>query len=150
MFVTRVKDLNVDDVYPLVLESEKEGFRFVRRLYDEYMSGANRFGCDGEALFVARQLNQMVGICGLNRDPYRPFGNVGRVRRLYVHTDFRKYGVGRQLVSNVIMEARRFYTTLSLRTDNPMADQFYRAIGFSTDHAPDNATHWLSLNPESD
>ncbi|WP_169787951.1 GNAT family N-acetyltransferase [Alicyclobacillus ferrooxydans] len=114
------------------------------------MSGANRFDRDGEALFVARQLTQIVGICGLNRDPYSQFGNVGRVRRLYVQTDFRKYGVGRRLVSNVIMEARRLYTTLSLRTDNPMADQFYRAIGFSTDHEPDNATHWLSLNPESD
>ncbi|WP_274436528.1 GNAT family N-acetyltransferase [Alicyclobacillus sp. ALC3] len=150
MLVTQVWDLNVDDVYPLVLESKKEGFRFVGRFYDEYVSGANRFDRDGEALFVARKLNQIVGICGLNRDPYSQFANVGRVRRLYVHTDSRKYGVGRRLVSNAILEARRFYATLVLRTDNPVADQFYRAIGFSTYHAPDNATHWLSLNPDSD
>lgn len=149
VFVTRVRVFNVNEVYPLVLESEKEGFRFVRRLYDDYVSGTNRFDGDREALFVARQLNQIVGICGLNQDPYSQFDNVGRVRRLYVHPDFRKHGVGRRLVSNVILEARRFYATLILRTDNPAADQFYRAIGFSTDHVPDNATHWLSLNPDS-
>lgn len=148
--VTQIRGLNVDDIYPLVLESEMEGFRFVRRFYDEYVSGTNRFDRDGEALFVAYQLNQIVGICGLNQDPYSQSGAVGRVRRLYVHPDFRKHGVGRRLVSNVILEARRFYTTLTLRTDNAVADQFYRVIGFSTDHVPDNATHWLSLNPDSD
>lgn len=36
--VTEVKDINVDDIHDLVLESEKEGFRFVRRLYDDYVS----------------------------------------------------------------------------------------------------------------
>lgn len=150
MCVTRVRNLTVDEVFPLVLESEREGFRFVRRLYDDYVSGANRFNRDGEALFVAHQLEQVVGICGLNKDPYSQFGNVGRVRRLYVLPDFRKYGVGRRLVSDVILEAKRFYETLTLRTDNPVADQFYRIIGFSTVHVPDNATHWLSLNPDND
>lgn len=148
VFVTRVEDFNVDDVYPLVLESEKEGFRFVRRLYDEYVSGANRFDRDGEALFVAR-MGQIVGICGLNQDPYSQYNNVGRVRRLYVHPDIRKYGLGRRLVLDVIWEAKRHYEVLTLRTDNPVADQFYRAIGFSTVHVPDHATHWLSLNPRN-
>lgn len=146
VLVTEVKNLNVDDVNSLALESEKEGFRFCRRLYDEYESGANRFDRDGEALFVAHQSDRIVGICGLNQDPYSQFGNVGRVRRLYVHPDFRQSGVGRWLVSTVILEAKRFYETLTLRTDNPVADQFYRAIGFSTVHVPDSATHWLSLH----
>jgi len=150
VLVTQIRNLNVDEVYPLVLESEQEGFRFVRRFYDEYVSGKNRFDRDGETVFVARQSSQIVGICGLNQDPYSQFGTIGRVRRLYVHPDFRRYGVGRRLVSIVILEARRFYTTLTLRTDNPVADKFYRAIGFSTDHVFDNTTHWLSLNPDSD
>lgn len=145
--VTEVKDINVDDIHDLVLESEKEGFRFVRRLYDDYVSGENRFDRDGEALFVAHLMDQIVEICGLNQDPYSQISYMGRVRRLYVHPEFRKYGVGSQLVSNVILEAKRFYATLTLRTDNPVADQFYRTIGFSTVHVPDNATHWLSLNP---
>lgn len=106
VLVTRVRNLIVDEVYPLVLESEKEGFRFVRRLYDEHVSGTNRFDGDREVLFIARHSNQIVGICGLNQDPYSQFNNVGRVRRLYVHPDFRKHGVGRRLVSNVILEAK--------------------------------------------
>ncbi|WP_206922936.1 GNAT family N-acetyltransferase [Alicyclobacillus suci] len=136
-------------MYPLVLESEKEGFRFVRRLYDEYVNGANRFDRDGEALFVAHT-GQIAGICGLNQDPYSLLASVGRVRRLYVHPDLRKFGVGRRLVSGVILEAKRFYATLTLRTDNPVADQFYRGLGFSTVHVPENATHRLSLNSDND
>ena len=149
VLITQVRDLNVDEVHPLVLESEMEGFRFLRRFYDEYACGTNRFDRDGETVFVAHQSSRIVGISGLNRDPYSRSGSVGRIRRVYVHPDFRRCGVGRCLVSNVILEARRFYTTLTLRTDNPAADQFYRAMGFSTDHVPDNATHWLSLNPDS-
>ena len=150
VLVTQVRDLNVDEVYPIVLESEMEGFRFLRRFYDEYGYGTNRFDRDGETVFVARQSNQIVGISGLNRDPYSRSGSVGRIRRIYVHPDFRRCGVGRRLVSNVILEARRFYTILTLRTDNSAADQFYRAMGFLTHDAPDNATHWLSLNPDRD
>ena len=48
VLVTQVRDLNVDEVYPIVLESEMEGFRFLRRFYDEYACGTNRFDRDGE------------------------------------------------------------------------------------------------------
>jgi ribosomal protein S18 acetylase RimI-like enzyme len=148
MVVTKVQSLNVNDVYPLVLESEQEGFRFVRRFYDEYSNGENRFDRAGEALFVAYESNQVVGICGLNRDPYITFGKVGRVRRLYVHPNHRTYGVGRQLVSHVVAEATRYYEVLTLRTDNPVADKFYKAIGFSTDATFEHATHLLSLTSD--
>jgi ribosomal protein S18 acetylase RimI-like enzyme len=148
--VKRVNDLNLNDIYPLVLESEREGFRFLRRFYDDYTSGTNRFDREGEALFVAQVSSQLVGICGLNQDPYLRDSKVGRIRRLYVHPNFRKQGVGKLLVANVIEEAKRTYKTLTLRTDNPIADRFYKSIGFSTDHLYENATHFRPLDGDLD
>jgi len=41
---------------PWFAESERAGYGFVRRLADEWASGANRFGRPGEALFAARMM----------------------------------------------------------------------------------------------
>jgi hypothetical protein len=65
----------------LIAESE---LRFVRRLADDWVSVANRFDRPGEALFVARLPGQVVGVRGLNVDPYTAEPGVGRVRHLYV------------------------------------------------------------------
>ncbi|QQE81310.1 GNAT family N-acetyltransferase [Alicyclobacillus sp. SO9] len=143
--MTRTYQLNLNDVYPLVLASETEGFRFVRRLYEDYGSGDNRFDSDGAALFTVQTGARMVAVGGLNQDPYVRAGRVGRVRRLYVHPDFRKMGFGRLLVEAIIQEARSSYDMLTLRTDNPVADQFYRKMGFLADDRYENTTHYLPL-----
>lgn len=146
--VRRVDTVGLSDIHPLVIESEQEGFRFVRRFYDDYISGANRFNHEGEALFVAKLAGQIVGICGLNRDPYIMDSNVGRVRRLYVHPNARRRAIGKQLVYHVIQEAAHYYKTLTLRTDSANADAFYRALGFSKSQTYADATHVLSFKGE--
>src|SRR5689334_25434208 len=83
---------------PLVAEGEREGWRFVRRLADEWAAGTNRFDRPGEALFAAWSGDALVGVCGLNADPYVADQLVGRVRRLYVLRAFRGRGVGKRLV----------------------------------------------------
>ncbi|MCL6444274.1 MAG: GNAT family N-acetyltransferase [Alicyclobacillus sp.] len=150
LVIERVAAINLHDIMPLVLESDREGYRFLRRLHDDYASGANRFDGEGEALFTAQLGNQIVGMCGLNQDPYAADRHVGRLRRLYVHPDFRRYGIGKQLVSRAIEEAKRFFEVVTLRTDNPSADAFYRAIGFLADPLYHNATHYLRLEERSD
>lgn len=65
---------------PLEKESEKEWFRFVRRMVEEYRSGVNRFDRCGEAFFVAKLSEQIIGFCGLNQDPYTHDPMVGRVQ----------------------------------------------------------------------
>lgn len=128
----------------LVEESEREGFRFLRRLHDDYRDGSNRFDQPGEGLFAAWLSDRPVGVCGLNRDPYVPDGRAGRVRRLYVHPSVRQLGVGRSLVTAVIAKARESYPILRLRTKNPAADAFYRRLGFSPVES-EAATHVLRL-----
>jgi hypothetical protein len=68
--VARVFDLPADAFSPLVAESERDGWRFVRRLVDEWVAGTNRFDRPGEVLLAACVDKALVGVCGLNADPY--------------------------------------------------------------------------------
>jgi GNAT superfamily N-acetyltransferase len=129
----------------LLAESEREGSRFVRRLVDEWVAGNNRFDRPGEALFTARLGDRLIGVCGLNVDPFAAAVNVGRVRRLYVLSAYRRLGVGRQLVLAVLDAARSRFDVLHLRTTNPAAAQLYESLGFHPSTEPADSTHVLEL-----
>jgi len=129
-FIERLRDLPADRVGELVSESERAGSRFVRRLVDEWDNGANRFDRPGEVLFGARVAGRLVGVCGLNVDPYARDERVGRVRHLYVLSDFRRLGVARRLMAHVIAAAGGRFDNLRLRTHNPAAARLYEALGF--------------------
>jgi GNAT superfamily N-acetyltransferase len=129
----------------LVAESERSGFRFLCRLVEEWTSGVNRFDRPGEALFAARADGRLIGVCGLNTDPYCAVPSVGRVRHLYVATAFRRGGVGRQLVEAVVDAAGGVYDRLRLRTDNPEAARFYERLGFRPCPGQAECTHVLEV-----
>jgi GNAT superfamily N-acetyltransferase len=129
----------------LVADSESAGYRFVRRLADEWASGANRFDRPGEALFAAWIDGRLIGACGLNIDPYTPAPGVGRLRHLYVLTDYRRSGVGQRLVEQVLGAARGRFDRLRLSTQNPAAAQLYERLGFERRDADDH-THLLELH----
>lgn len=132
----------------LVAESEQQGLRFVRRLVDEWTSGANRFDRPGEALFIARGDGHVVGVCGLNVDPYAADPSVGRVRHLYVRVADRRRGVGRQLVAAVIDAARGRFARLGLSTVNAAAAQLYERMGFRRTADVAGCTHVMELEAE--
>ena len=75
--IARVTDLSRDRLAVLLAESEASGYRFVRRLVNEWERGVNRFTRPGEALFAAESGGQVVGVCGLNIDPYLEDPRVG-------------------------------------------------------------------------
>src|SRR4051812_42990549 len=104
--IIQIKKLEVSDLENLTAESLGEGFGFVERLRDEWDSGVNRFSAPGEALFLAILGGRVVGVCGLNRDPYVREHHIGRVRRLYVAQSHRRQGVGRALLEAVLTYAR--------------------------------------------
>jgi GNAT superfamily N-acetyltransferase len=128
---------------PLIAESEREGWRFVRRLAEEWARGANRFDRPGEALFVARAGASVIGVCGLNADPYAANGAVGRVRRLYVLRAYRGQGVGRRLVQAVVAAAAGRFRTLRLRTASPKAARLFERLGFQPVAGVADSTHIL-------
>ena len=142
--IERMTGSPADTLEDLLAESEREGSRIVRRLVHDWAAGTNRFDRPGEALFTARLGDRVIGVCGLNVDPYAA-AKIGRVRRLYVHSAYRRLGAGRQLVLAVLDAARGRFDLLRLRTTNPAAAQLYESLGFrpSTDTA--DCTHALPL-----
>ncbi|RKN70669.1 GNAT family N-acetyltransferase [Paenibacillus ginsengarvi] len=143
--IQKIDYLYKSKLLPLLAESTEEGFRHIARLADDYESGANRFDKLGEALFLAYLHDEIVGVCGLNCDPYSNGSGVGRVRRLYVSPSARRYGIGRKLIDAVISHARDHYDILVLRADHPVAYAFYHSIGFMKHDDLESHTHSLRL-----
>jgi GNAT superfamily N-acetyltransferase len=143
--IQKIESLNTELLQPLVIESESGGFNFIRKLNDEYISGKNRFDKPGELLLIVEEDRKIIGVCGLNQDPYMNKAGFGRVRHLYVTKGHRNRGMGKALVQKIIEEAKDHFYILTLRTDNPTADTFYRSIGFLMDSSYNNSTHYIKL-----
>jgi GNAT superfamily N-acetyltransferase len=143
--VARLFDLPADALAPLVADSAQEGWRFVRRLAEEWADGTNRFDRPGEALLAAWMDGALVGVCGLNADPYAGDPTIGRVRRLYVLRQLRGRGVGRLLVQAVVQLARPRFRSLRVRTDGAVAGRLYQRLGFVPTFGVRDCTHTLVL-----
>ena len=128
------------DTDPLVAEADAEGHLFMRRMRDAWETHENRFDRPGELLLAARIGEQLVGIGGLNRDPYAQAENVGRVRHLYVARSARRLGVGTLLVRHILAHAAPHFSVVRLRTLSPDAAAFYARLGFQPTDQP-YATH---------
>jgi len=143
--IERLSGEPADRLGALVVESERQGFRFLRRLLEEWQQGTNRFDRSGEVLFVARAGDDVIGVCGLSLDPYADDPQVGRVRHLYVLVPHRRAGVGEQLVNDVIEAARGHFGRLHLRTDSVTAARLYERLGFQPAPGARDRTHVLDL-----
>jgi GNAT superfamily N-acetyltransferase len=159
--IERVGQRSLDFLAPLVEDSEAQRVRFVRRLVDEWTSGVNRFDLPGEELFVAwsgarpgdaaersagavDHPRRVIGVGGLNIDPYVTARGVGRVRHVYVLTSDRRSGVGAQLVKAIVDAAHGRFEVLRLRTGNPAAAHLYERLGFERVDLPE-CTHTMAL-----
>jgi len=145
MVIERLSELASGSIDALVAESEQAGYRFMRRLAEEWASGANRFDGAGEAFFAALIGGRVIGVCGLNVDPYTAGRGVGRVRHLYVLSAYRRLGVGRQLVGRVMEAARGRFDILRLSTQNLAAAQLYERVGFRRCVGAADCTHLMEL-----
>jgi len=114
------------------LEREASGlaFKFVSRLVEDWRNGVNRFDKAGERLLVASWGGKVVGVGGLNVDPYMPSARTARLRHLYVAGDFRRRGIGEALVLALLEGAEQHFDKVRLRTDTLAAACFYVRLGF--------------------
>lgn len=145
--IIRLQQLPPDRLTELVAESEASRLRFVRRLVDDWEDGRNRFEGPQEALLAAAIGSRIVGVCGLNADPFTTVPGVGRLRRLYVLSSFRGRGVGGQLVRAVVAAATGVFRELRLRTRDASAARFYEHLGFEACAGVPDCTHLLRLGP---
>jgi GNAT superfamily N-acetyltransferase len=141
--ITQLKSLSAG-LESLRIESAREGFSFIDRLIADWTSGANTFSRPGEGLLGAFADGQLVGVGGLNADPYLPATDVGRIRHVYVLGSWRHKGVGRTLIDRLVGEAGGLFGELRLRTDTAGAAAFYLRCGFSPVDDP-AASHVFKL-----
>jgi GNAT superfamily N-acetyltransferase len=140
-----LSDVRPERLAALLIDSERAGQRFVRRLVDEWASGVNRFDRPGEILLAAWRGHELVGVGGLNVDPYAGTARVGRVRHVYVLSTYRRLGIGALLVAEIIDAAQGRFGSLRLRTLNPDAAQLYERLGFRRRDGVAECTHVLEI-----
>src|SRR6267378_8175898 len=127
------------DFDALRADAHAEGFRQVERLAADWEAGRTRFDRDGEALLAARLNGVLVGIGGLTIEPVVP--GALRMRRFYVRPAFRRFGVGRQLVTALLagVDGGRSITVNAA----PASIAFWESLGFKPDPRDGN-THILN------
>src|SRR5262245_1997437 len=141
--IVPLHELAEEAIGPLLAASEREGYRFVRRLVTEWASGANRFSGTGEVLLGCLVEGRLAGLCGLVRDPYRDQDGVGRLRHLYVLPEHRGHGIGTALTTRVVELAKGSFQVLRLRTDTARAAALYERLGFRKESGDPSCTHVL-------
>ena len=126
----KITDLNFSLVYGLKHESMQEGYAFIERTIDDWNSGDNKFAAPGEGLWGLVSGTELIGIAGLNRDPYTQMPNIGRVRHLYIRSQHRRNGYATALMLKIMNEARQHFNQLRLFTDILMRQFFMKNSAF--------------------
>jgi uncharacterized damage-inducible protein DinB/GNAT superfamily N-acetyltransferase len=136
-----------DSFAALLQESEASGYRFLRRVAEEWASGKNRFSGPGEALLGAEIGGILVGVCGLSIDPHLHDPRIGRIRNVYVLAEYRGRNIGRLLVHEAINLARSHFSSLRLRGEESGPARLYESLGFLACSGASSCTHILEFVP---
>jgi len=148
--LVRIGPVSLDREYMLELRQEaaQEGCKFVDRMFDDWAQGINRFDQPGEILVAAQFKDRVIGVGGLNREPYEPSDQLGRLRHLYVVPDYRRTGVATMVVNGLLEHGASSFAQVRLRTSGPEAAAFYEALGFQKLVAS-TATHVIEVRPNA-
>ncbi len=140
MDIIRITDLS-DGIRELAKIASADGHQNIETLVKEFDSGVNRFSKPGEALFGAYDATSILGIGGINIDPYYGLPTVARVRRLFVKPDARRRGVATALMLQIEETGRRHFSGLQLLTNSRTASQFYLSLGYETVEHQEKVSH---------
>ncbi|MEN0582060.1 GNAT family N-acetyltransferase [Phytobacter palmae] len=125
-------------------QSIAEGLNMLRRLEENWLSGQNRFDRPGEKLLGAYADGLIVGVCGLNIDPFTQETGTGRLRHLYVDMRWRRNRVGSGLLSEILRDADLWFDFINTNAPSS-AFTFYERAGFVALSGMDKVTHHLCL-----
>lgn len=126
----------------LKTESLRQNFNMLHRLEENWLRGENRFNAPGEKLLGAFLAGKLVGICGLNRDPFSLHARAGRIRHFYISETHRGSGIGQQLLSAIVLEAGTCFDFLNTHAPQS-AWRFYENNGFVSVNDEHRVTHRL-------
>jgi predicted GNAT family acetyltransferase len=136
--------LDVSQVESLAAVARAEGFNFLDRLIDEWQNGTNKFEKPSEVIYGAFVDGNLIATAGLTFQRE----NLGRVRRVYVHPNYRRQGIAKSLMNTVLSFAQEQYSTVVLYTETQEAREMYERLGFipESPDGPDHATHRLQFD----
>lgn len=129
----------------LARQAASEGHDFLLRAEEEWQAGIDRFDRDGESLLGAYAGGRLIGLAGLNRDPYAADPAIGRLRHVYVDPGWRRQGIAKALIAEALARGRAHFAVIRLRSRNPAAAALYEALGFVRLETVEDATHALLL-----
>jgi GNAT superfamily N-acetyltransferase len=129
----------------LIVASEAEGFRFMRRIPGLVAADPGYLESARTVVLGVFDGARLVAVGGLTPDPYLDDPTVGRVRHVYVAVDHRRAGIGRRIIEALERRAASSYTTLRLRTESAQAAAFYESLAYRPVTATD-ATHVRSVS----
>lgn len=130
--LTRVHQIDPLSWAPLLAASEAEGWHMLRRLMDEWRSGANRYAQPGESLWAwIDAQGQVIAVGGLNVEPAPGRPGTGRMRRFYVHPAWRHHGLAQRLVAAVLASAQGHFSRLHVNCEGDESAQFWTRCGFA-------------------
>ncbi|MBJ8091164.1 MULTISPECIES: GNAT family N-acetyltransferase [Bacillus] len=143
--IKRIEDLLKYEINLLVEESTEEGFNFLIKLINEYESKRNTFSKTGECLYGVFRGDTLIGIGGLNQDPNTKGLKIGRLRRFYISKDYRRIGLGKLLLKQLLRHAEKYFHVVVLHTDTKQGDEFYCANGFVKGESYKGSSHFIRL-----
>lgn len=143
--IKQIEDLMKYEHDYLVQESKEEGFNFLVKLISDYENKINTFNKTGECLYGIFQGEKIIGIGGLNEDPYTENNKVGRIRRFYIAKDYRRIGLGKLLLNQLLSHAEKYFKAVVLHTDTKQGDAFYTANGFVKGEFCKGSSHFKVL-----
>lgn len=145
MRIERISEMS-DSVLDLAAVARNGGYKNIDTLTREYRSGLNRFQDAGEGLFGVVEGGRLLGIGGLNIDPYENSRKVGRIRRLYVHPASRRDGVASLLMRKIEALATQNFSRVQLFTTSSTANRFYTSLGYRVVESREKVSHEKQLN----
>jgi GNAT superfamily N-acetyltransferase len=143
--IAELEEFHPGEFVELLDAATAEGIAMMQRLVDDHASGINGFDRPGEVLLAAREETRILGVCGVNRNPFGGGLRTGRVRRMYVLPSHRSRGIGRELLAAVVRRATDSFDALVLRTNTTAGAAFYVRCGFTPITNDPDATHELQL-----
>lgn len=126
--LVRIIDELPDDFERLEAEATAEGHRHIEGLSQDWSSGTQRFAGDGEALLVAYQAGELVGVGTSTLEPTERHAQALRIRHLFVSPGARRGGVARTIVAALIQEGLDNAALITVHAG--AFDAFWNAQGF--------------------
>lgn len=143
--IKKIEDLLKYEINHLVMGSKEEGFNLLIKLINEYESKRNTFSKRGECLYGIFREDKIIGIGGLNQDPNTKDIKIGRLRRFYISKDYRRIGLGKWLLKQLLRHAEKYFHVVVLHTDTKQGDEFYCANGFVKGEDYKGSSHFIRL-----